>query len=395
MEDLEKLEFPVAKQLKQTLQDALDNFELLNQEKLLKYSEDLIQLTWSDLEKSGAWPHVCYRECYVFGRMLAAFVLVYDHTRLNFQKAIEHLDMAIILGGPTEIVTTLISLAEAERKTRDIFFDSEETSTADISLEKSFVEKRKQLRPINPDHQIMSVSDLTVQRFRTQHLAKAKPILLTNAISNWSALSKWKSLNYLRLSFGHRTVPIEIGLHHLRDTWKEKSMSLAAFIDQFIAPDTTSNATTLPQPQKIAYLAQHPLFEQLVDLQRDFEIPKLVGEDIQHINAWFGTSGTVTPLHYDSYDNLFSQVVGYKYVRLYEQDQTPFLYVTPLTVNNTNANNSTTTNSTEETNGSGNTEGNRMGTNEIDSTLLQGLKKKKKIYLLIFVYFRKYFTCEC
>ena len=47
---------------------------------------------------------------------------------------------------------------------------------------------------------------------------------------------------------------------------------------------------------------------------------------LQHTNAWLGPAGTVTPLHYDSYDNVLTQVVGYKRVTLYEASQTPLLY---------------------------------------------------------------------
>ena len=37
----------------------------------------------------------------------------------------------------------------------------------------------------------------------------------------------------------------------------------------------------------------------------------------------------MTPLHYDSYDNLFVQVVGYKHVRLYPSSQHERLYPRP------------------------------------------------------------------
>ncbi len=48
-------------------------------------------------------------------------------------------------------------------------------------------------------------------------------------------------------------------------------------------------------------------------------------EDVD-INAWFGPGGTVSPLHHDPKHNLLAQVVGEKYIRLYSEEMTDFVY---------------------------------------------------------------------
>lgn len=36
-------------------------------------------------------------------------------------------------------------------------------------------------------------------------------------------------------------------------------------------------------------------------------------------NIWFGSSNTISPLHHDSRNNILTQIVGYKYIRIYSQ----------------------------------------------------------------------------
>mmetsp|Transcript_19588 Transcript_19588/g.61144 ORF Transcript_19588/g.61144 Transcript_19588/m.61144 type:complete len:169 (+) Transcript_19588:1049-1555(+) len=98
-------------------------------------------------------------------------------------------------------------------------------------------------------------------------------------------------------------------------------MSLRDFLD--------AHVTAGGGEARTGYLAQHPLFEQIPRLRRDFRVPELCtagGGSVRHTNAWLGPEGTVTPLHFDSYDNVLTQVVGYKRVVLFPAEQTKWLY---------------------------------------------------------------------
>ena len=148
-------------------------------------------------------------------------------------------------------------------------------------------------------------------------------------------------------------MPVEIGslagAERGASQWKETLMPLAEFVDTYLAPLTVGGGDgsggdggdagggadgggdgggggAAAPSAPVGYLAQHNLFEQLPRLRRDFSVPALCAGGVQHVNAWLGPAGTVTPLHFDSYDNVLTQVVGHKFVRLYDASQTAWLY---------------------------------------------------------------------
>jgi lysine-specific demethylase 8 len=133
-------------------------------------------------------------------------------------------------------------------------------------------------------------------------------------------------------------VPIEVGSSYTDDGWSQKIIPFAEFVEEYLNPTS---------PSDVGYLAQHDLFTQVPTLREDILVPDYcyatpppqadhkVAEHISDesheleaplMNAWLGPKSTKTPLHTDPYHNVLCQVVGFKYVRLYGPDQTPYLY---------------------------------------------------------------------
>jgi hypothetical protein len=118
----------------------------------------------------------------------------------------------------------------------------------------------------------------------------------------------------------------------------EQLMPFRRFIQTYLMASTKRGIWSLPLMTEcddmtplssVAYLAQHPLLRQIPAFSEGTDLcPAICGAlGPEKVNAWIGTGGTRTPLHYDSMDNIFVQIVGIKYVRIYTADQTPNLYV--------------------------------------------------------------------
>ena len=124
----------------------------------------------------------------------------------------------------------------------------------------------------------------------------------SGAMEGWKALHSWPSLPWWSQQHGHRTVPVELGTDSTH-TWRETTMLLHSFMKDYMQPSVESRPHA-----EVAYIAQHPLFDQMPSLLSDFDQPELMGGTAVQMNAWIGTQGTVTPLHFDSYDNFLAQV---------------------------------------------------------------------------------------
>lgn len=145
--------------------------------------------------------------------------------------------------------------------------------------------------------------------------------MVQGAMDLWPAMtagSRW-DVDYLRKVAGYRTVPVELGSKYTDDTWSQSLVTVNEFIDKYI----------LKENETPGYLAQYQLFQQIPKLKKDILTPDYcflgTSEDVQ-VNAWFGPGGTVSPLHFDPDHNFLCQVVGSKYIRLYDERYSSLVY---------------------------------------------------------------------
>jgi hypothetical protein len=167
----------------------------------------------------------------------------------------------------------------------------------------------------------VAASELSVKEFKKQFFKADKPVVIEGCMEGWAALHKWSEPCWWRREHGHRTVPIELGVH-AAGTLRERLMTLAEFVDEHLDRAPEEETACCP-----AYLAQHTLLDQIPQLMDDVTVPVYCQAGSHEVtNLWLGTAATATTLHFDSYDNLLCQVAGYKYVRLYAPAQSGKLY---------------------------------------------------------------------
>ncbi|XP_068642309.1 lysine-specific demethylase JMJ30-like isoform X2 [Aristolochia californica] len=287
------------------------------------------EMAWEQLH-SGPWHSVVpvWRDAYSMACLLVA---AFHHGAGEYGEALRVLDMGLIMGGmllrkdlDAAIKKVLLSSEHSaefqeeglvrRRPTRFAEFeDSDEAKVLQILPSKSL------------SHQIVERrSSLSLESFLSDYFLAGRPVIISDCMFHWPALTKWKDLEYLRRVAGDRTVPVEVGKKYLSANWKQELITFSHFLERIQDTECYLSGPT--------YLAQHPLFDQIQDLSQDIFIPDYCfagGGELQSLNAWFGPAGTVTPLHHDPHHNLFAQVVGRKYVRLYPASISEELYPYP------------------------------------------------------------------
>jgi hypothetical protein len=300
---------------------------------------DLHSTLYAMLRKDSTWPNVHYREAFWCSCLVASIGYVHE---CNFLTALNFLDRGFVLGLPrvNESVRDFFAYVECHAAGRAVgpFPSAFRQMVPDYQEARlgELIREGGLSQPIQfPVHEVNN--DMSLDGFHSEYVAVSQPLVIRGFAVEWPAISKWRYLQYLVRNHGHRLVPIELG-SMMANTMKEDLISFRSFIESFLAASTTKEYWSLSDASdacsRVAFLAQHPLLDQIPMLQGDLDMrPTLCGPGgPSHVYIWMGTGGTRTPLHFDSYDNLFVQVVGAKYIRLYSPSETSKLYVSSKSV---------------------------------------------------------------
>ena len=287
--------------------------------------EACLDRTWETLN-SGYWQSVpieyryCYSLCSILKVVLLEFQSSIDTKDLAknaslSKNTVQQIDKGILLGAPLPNMLRLLPRI-ASKLNNDCAVET--LASNDLSINSiSF-----------PDSALPGFSEVahytepSMELFYKKIFMPKVPALLKDCINHWEALRRWQDLKYLNKVAGNRTVPIEIGSRYTDEDWTQQLLSFSEFLQKHV----------LAKDNRVGYLAQHQLFDQVPELKDDFTIPEYCNftdnDEVEppDINAWFGPGGTVSPLHFDPKNNLLCQVFGYKKVILYSPEDSPNLY---------------------------------------------------------------------
>jgi hypothetical protein len=165
---------------------------------------------------------------------------------------------------------------------------------------------------------IERIAGCTPEDFRERYLAASRPVILTDWLVGWPALSGW-SLDALAARFGAARVLVGRTQGDRLRVSPEAGVAQAElrFAD-FLAG--------LRDGRRDLYLIS-PVEERIPQLLDDIRPPEPWRRArFRSARLWLGPVGVVTPLHHDLPENLYAQIVGRKRVRLIARSERRNVY---------------------------------------------------------------------
>ncbi|RLM74392.1 putative lysine-specific demethylase JMJD5 isoform X2 [Panicum miliaceum] len=168
------------------------------------------------------------------------------------RAALRALDMGLIMGGGllrAELEDAIARVVADRRGGRD--GDCEAASAAgDVERWKEGIAGDRDLADVLKLLPVKSLSRKKIERrscipleaFIRDYFICESPVILSGCIDHWPARTKWKDIKYLERIAGDRTIPVE------------ELITFSQFLERMWSSDSAN----------LTYLAQHPLFDQVL-----------------------------------------------------------------------------------------------------------------------------------
>lgn len=169
------------------------------------------------------------------------------------------------------------------------------------------------------------VNSLTSEEFLKNYYAVNRPVIITDVVTTWPALSKW-TLAYLREKYGTGRIRYQHG--------RSATDHRESFVD-YSVEDTMERYIDLVEksgPTNEFYLIAH---DRLLDREPFCRLKDDIIFDPRYLDAnrsseqvffWLGPPGARTPMHRDLGNVYLAQILGRKHIRMIPSKQLHLVY---------------------------------------------------------------------
>ena len=208
--------------------------------------------------------------------------------------------------------------------------DNSVNSMGNHMFEKDDAEKLYLDKPVSLRVPEMNSSDFVSDWFSEDFLKASKPLVIRGLACSWKAVTSWGDFSFFA-EYGHRLVSVLVGSMNSRGKMIKNVITIHQFFESHLMKSHSVGWWTLADMERysdvIACISELRLFEQFPELLHDFDKLPFLDDDVAlQQKVIISTGGLRSGLHYDSFENVFVQLVGATYIRIYSSPEVFKLY---------------------------------------------------------------------